>query len=415
MGPLEQGRQEDVGLPHRVRGPRHGHPERRHDRHADRRHHRQGRARRSRGSSPRCTPTSTTRCRRASCWRPSTRRRSRPRSTRPRPSSSAPGWRPWMPRSSWKRQQALFEAKLVSEDELDSAQAALRPGGGPGQPAAGDARQGRDQPAVLGHHGRPSTASWSRATTTSARPSRRHSRRRPSSRSPRTSRGCSSPARSTRPTSARSRTARRCASPSTPTRSASSIGKVAQIRLSPKITNNVVTYPVIVEVDNKDLKLLPGMTAEVRVQVAQGRERAARARLGAALPARAAGHERRRRSGLQGGRAGRHASLRTAPGRRAVRGTAPRGSRLPAAGQSGRDRSSRSTFMPGLTDGQYVEVRKGDLAEGDEDRRRPRDRAGPGRRRSRRHDASAAGAREAGMFNVCRSTRSRWWRCGATR
>lgn len=47
------------------------------------------------------------------------------------------------------------------------------------------------------------------------------------------------------------------------------LGKVSQIRLSPQITNNVVTYPVIVEVANADLKLLPGMTADVRVQVAQ--------------------------------------------------------------------------------------------------------------------------------------------------
>ncbi|NCO69727.1 MAG: efflux RND transporter periplasmic adaptor subunit, partial [Acidobacteria bacterium] len=46
------------------------------------------------------------------------------------------------------------------------------------------------------------------------------------------------------------------------------LGQVSQIRLAPKTANNVVTYPVIVAVDNRELALLPGMTAEVRVQVA---------------------------------------------------------------------------------------------------------------------------------------------------
>jgi HlyD family secretion protein len=40
-------------------------------------------------------------------------------------------------------------------------------------------------------------------------------------------------------------------------------GKVSQIRYSPDITQNVVTYKTIVAVENPDLKLLPGMTATV--------------------------------------------------------------------------------------------------------------------------------------------------------
>ncbi len=46
-------------------------------------------------------------------------------------------------------------------------------------------------------------------------------------------------------------------------------GRVAQVRLSPKTANNVVTYPVMVDVANPDLTLLPGMTAEVRIEVAR--------------------------------------------------------------------------------------------------------------------------------------------------
>ena len=43
------------------------------------------------------------------------------------------------------------------------------------------------------------------------------------------------------------------------------MGKVAQIRLSPQITNNVVTYPVWITVPNPDLKLRPAMTASLRI------------------------------------------------------------------------------------------------------------------------------------------------------
>lgn len=42
-------------------------------------------------------------------------------------------------------------------------------------------------------------------------------------------------------------------------------GKVTQVRLSPTTVSNVVTYTVIVEVNNEDLKLKPGMTANVSI------------------------------------------------------------------------------------------------------------------------------------------------------
>ena len=45
-------------------------------------------------------------------------------------------------------------------------------------------------------------------------------------------------------------------------------GKVAQIRLNATVNQNVVTYPVIVEVPNEDLLLKPTMTANVTVDVA---------------------------------------------------------------------------------------------------------------------------------------------------
>ncbi|MGV8038769.1 MAG: efflux RND transporter periplasmic adaptor subunit [Thermoanaerobaculaceae bacterium] len=136
------------------------------------------------------------------------------------------------------------------------------------------------------------------------------------------------------------------------------VGTVAQIRLSPKTANNVVTYPVIVQVDNTDLALLPGMTAEVRVQVARAEgalrvpASALRFRpelLGMSGPGRS-----------QSGGQGRPGSTTAA---REDRDTG-RGARVFLAPDLPGGQLKPVTFTPGLTDGQFVEVRDGDLAEG---------------------------------------------------
>jgi HlyD family secretion protein len=44
-------------------------------------------------------------------------------------------------------------------------------------------------------------------------------------------------------------------------------GVVSQVRNAPIITQNVVTYDVVITVENKDLKLKPGMTANVVIEV----------------------------------------------------------------------------------------------------------------------------------------------------
>lgn len=46
-------------------------------------------------------------------------------------------------------------------------------------------------------------------------------------------------------------------------------GDVVQVRNAPKTTNNVVTYDTIINVSNDDLKLRPGMTANVSIIVAR--------------------------------------------------------------------------------------------------------------------------------------------------
>ncbi len=47
------------------------------------------------------------------------------------------------------------------------------------------------------------------------------------------------------------------------------VGTVSQVRQSPQTIQNVVTYDVVVSVDNTDLELKPGMTAATRVVVDQ--------------------------------------------------------------------------------------------------------------------------------------------------
>jgi HlyD family secretion protein len=46
-------------------------------------------------------------------------------------------------------------------------------------------------------------------------------------------------------------------------------GKVSQVRQSPQNVQNVVTYDIVISVDNTDLTLMPGMTAASRIVVDQ--------------------------------------------------------------------------------------------------------------------------------------------------
>ena len=46
-------------------------------------------------------------------------------------------------------------------------------------------------------------------------------------------------------------------------------GTVSQVRLAPTTVQNVVTYTAVIDVANPDLKLKPGMTANVTVSVAE--------------------------------------------------------------------------------------------------------------------------------------------------
>ena len=49
-------------------------------------------------------------------------------------------------------------------------------------------------------------------------------------------------------------------------------GIVRQVRLSPTMTSNVVVYTVVIDVDNSELKLMPGMTAFVTILISEAKD-----------------------------------------------------------------------------------------------------------------------------------------------
>jgi HlyD family secretion protein len=112
-------------------------------------------------------------------------------------------------------------------------------------------------------------------------------------------------------------------------------GRISQVRLAPQTVQNVITYTAVVEVANPDLKLKPGMTANVTVVTAQ-RENVL------AIP---------------------NSALRFQP-----EGQQPatrRGNRAPVVWKIADHKLTPVTIQTGLSDGVQTEVVSGDLNEGD--------------------------------------------------
>ena len=171
-------------------------------------------------------------------------------------------------------------------------------------------------------------------------------------------------------------------------------GTVEQVRLQPITLQNVVTYTTIIGVNNPGQRLMPGMTATVsvivdrrddvlRIPAAALRFRpegfdatAARpgrtaAPGGSGQPGRRSGRRRGGRRSAGGGRRRRAGARRRHHRRRRTDPRAVR-RRAPGAAGTGRRSSSCSTrrrsrspcaSVPGITDGQFVEVVDG-LTEG---------------------------------------------------
>src|SRR5215211_221071 len=154
-------------------------------------------------------------------------------------------------------------------------------------------------------------------------------------------------------------------------------GKIEQMRLNPVNVQNVVTYNVVIDVDNPDQKLKPGMTANLTITIDERNnvlkvpnsalrftpQDVNRQRTGASADGQGQGQGQRRRQQQQGDNAagGNSGENRFAPASAPV---------LPGQvrvvwvmGQNGKPERRRITV--GLSDGSATEVVDGDLKEGD--------------------------------------------------
>jgi HlyD family secretion protein len=171
-------------------------------------------------------------------------------------------------------------------------------------------------------------------------------------------------------------------------------GQISQIRLNATVSQNVVTYPVIVVVSNPDEKLRPKTTANVTIDVATVHDvlRVANAALrfkpqagteGAATTTAGGGGGRQR-----GGQAGQGGST-TATGANPERAVAQMGQRgagvtgaaapwMHGGNASGKAKAGQNIYIldatskvkpiwirTGITDGHYTQVASSDLKQGD--------------------------------------------------
>lgn len=121
-------------------------------------------------------------------------------------------------------------------------------------------------------------------------------------------------------------------------------GVVAQIRNAPIITQNVVTYDVVVTVDNRELKLKPGMTANVGIEVLKKENVLKVPSAALRFKPRKAGEEGVSKGNGTGGRAARPAGQRVF--------TLKDGKPVPVQ------------VKTGASDDSFVELVSGDLREG---------------------------------------------------
>jgi HlyD family secretion protein len=146
-------------------------------------------------------------------------------------------------------------------------------------------------------------------------------------------------------------------------------GKISQIRLNATVNQNVVTYPVIIEVTNPELALRPSMTANVTIDVATVKDvlRIPNAALrfrpeeaeGAAAPAAASPEERAAR-GPGSGPAGAARQFDRAAGGKPRRP----GQTVYTIGAPQIGDPQPVEIKAGITDGRFTQVAGGSLKEG---------------------------------------------------
>jgi HlyD family secretion protein len=143
-------------------------------------------------------------------------------------------------------------------------------------------------------------------------------------------------------------------------------GRISQIRLNATVNQNVVTYPVIVEVANPDLTLRPNMTANVTIDVATMKNvlripnGALRWRPEAKAPGPSAEEGAARFGGSGPAGAARQFGATAGKGR-----TGQGGQVVYTIAADGKGEPKPVDIRAGITDGRFTQVVSGDLKEGD--------------------------------------------------
>lgn len=146
-------------------------------------------------------------------------------------------------------------------------------------------------------------------------------------------------------------------------------GKIREIRNAPQVVQNVVTYDAVIDVQNQELKLKPGMTATVTI-IIEERHDVLRVP-NAALRYRPAGGGRAAAGG--GGASAMGGAAAGAAGRAgAANGGANSGAEAGGPRGAGRavwvladGKPARRAVQTGITDGTFTEITGGELREND--------------------------------------------------
>ena len=143
-------------------------------------------------------------------------------------------------------------------------------------------------------------------------------------------------------------------------------GTIREIRNAPQTVQNVVTYDAVIDVDNPDLKLKPGMTANVDRRLRRPGRRPPRPQRGAALPGPAGADdpERRRAPALQADATARLGAARRRGPRRSRSGWASPTARSPRSW-----RASLEAGDPSVTEAVAPSEAAGRAAMGESSRR----------------------------------------------
>lgn len=148
-------------------------------------------------------------------------------------------------------------------------------------------------------------------------------------------------------------------------------GTIAQIRLFATVSQNVVTYPVIIQVPNPDLDLKPTMTANVVIDVAtaQGALRVPNAALRFKPETVSTASTEEKMAARPAGEKGTAAMARPVGGGAGPGGGGGsrqrRGQTVYTVGAAGLASPKPVEIKPGITDGRFTQVADGALKEGD--------------------------------------------------